>query len=187
MSLADKTPWDPSPQHMARVKNKLPAPEKCPYCECSVRIANNSEIYGNSYGDWPWSYMCIRCDAYVGMHPYTHIPLGTLANKALRDARNRAKTPFNRLWQPSTKKRAAAYQALAAHLGIDVDQCHFGFFDEATCNKAWKWALEYGATPESAHMQGSDAARHGVLLDQCPFQSAELAKAWCLGWQGLSL
>lgn len=184
MSLADKTPWDPSAQHVARVKNKLLAPQQCPYCDCAVRIANHREIYGSTYGPWPWVYVCTGCDAYVGMHPYTNIPLGKLADEALRNARNRSKASFDLLWKPSTKKRTAAYQALAAHLGIDVEQCHFGFFDRATCDKAWRWALEQGATPESARRAGDAAARHGVPLIACPFQSPELGEAWRAGWKG---
>lgn len=184
MSLADKTPWDPSAQHVARVKNKFPAPHECPYCKSTVRIANHREIYGRPYGDWPWAYLCTGCDASVGMHPYTAIPLGTLANEALRNARNRSKASFDRLWRPSTKKRTAAYQALAAHLGVEVDQCHFGLFDPATCEKAWRWAMEQAATPESAHMAGDAAARHGVPLTDCPFQCPELSEAWRAGWTG---
>lgn len=187
MALTDKTPWDPSPQHVARIRSKMPAPRACPYCDSPVRIVNNSEIYGASYGEWPWSYACTHCDAYVGMHPFTATPLGTLANKALRSARNKAKAPFDLLWKPSTKKRSAAYQALAAHLTIDIELCNFGLFDEAACDKAWRWALEQAATPESAHDRGSAAARHGIPISECPFLNAELTSAWRKGWRALPL
>ncbi|MCY1371039.1 zinc-finger-containing domain protein [compost metagenome] len=74
------------------------------------------------------------------MHPQTAIPLGTLATASLRQARKVAKEPFERLWRPHHSKRTSAYEALAKHLGIEVESCHFGWFDEETCYKARDWA-----------------------------------------------
>lgn len=36
--------------------------------------------------------------------------------------------------------RSEAYQALAGHLGIDLNSCHFGWFDAAQCKAAAAWA-----------------------------------------------
>lgn len=136
------TPWSPNKAAIRKVKNPLSAPQHCPYCFGKVEIINNSAIYGKSYGAWPWVYRCAgSCNAYVGMHPYTDIPLGTLANEELRRARKCCKEPFERLWQSGMMSRSAAYEALARHLDIPVAACHFGWFNVAKCEQAKQWAL----------------------------------------------
>ena len=130
------TPWNPSRSATARVKNPLPAPAVCPHCSAAVGLVNNSEIYGRSYGEWPWAYSCTECDAYVGLHPWTAIPLGTLADADTRAARKAAKDAFNPLWQRGPMSRTEAYVWLAAQLGIpDVNDCHVGWFDIETCTR----------------------------------------------------
>lgn len=135
-----KTPWNPSRKAIARVSNPLPAPTCCPYCKSAVGLVNNSAIYGRSYGDWPWAYLCenVECYAYVGVHPRTAIPLGTLADAELREARKKAKAAFNPLWQGDGAKysRKQAYAWLAGELGIvDAGTCHVGWFDIAMCGR----------------------------------------------------
>ena len=134
-----KTPWNPSKSATARVKNPLPAPELCPHCGSRVHIVSNAELYGRQYGTWPWAYACedsTRCGAYVGLHPFTAIPLGTLATKPIREARKLAKAIFNPLWQQHGMTRTAAYAWLAQQLGIaNVQECHIAWFDEAMCRR----------------------------------------------------
>ena len=137
MRTGPATPWKPSHSATTRVKNPMPAPTGCPYCGANVELVNNSEIYGRSYGEWPWAYSCCSCDAYVGLHPQTAIPLGTLADAPTRAARKSAKDAFNPLWQQGAMSRSAAYAWLAAQLGIaDVNACHIGWFDIKTCARA---------------------------------------------------
>lgn len=139
-----KTPWNPSKRATARVTNPLPAPEECPHCYdhetgkpfAHIEIVNNEEIYGRSYGEWPWVYQCQQCGAYVGMHPFTNIPLGTLADGPTRQARKRCKEPFESLHRSGRMTRSEAYSKLAKKLGIPVEQCHFGWFDAAQCKRA---------------------------------------------------
>ena len=137
----DKTPWNPSRSATKRVKSPLPAPEQCNFCgRMSVVIKNNAYIYGRSYGDWPWVYICAGesecCGAYVGMHPFTNIPLGTLADAKTRTARKKCKAPFEALHQTGKISRGEAYEKLAEKLGIKKEQCHFGWFDADMCEKA---------------------------------------------------
>lgn len=117
---------------VARVSNPLPPPASC-RCGGAVRLANNSEVYGESQGYWPFVYICHTCRAYVGLHPHTDIPLGTLADATTRLARQSAKAAFNPLWQSGGLPRSQAYDWLAAQLGMPVEQCHFGWFDADTC------------------------------------------------------
>lgn len=137
------TPWNPSRRAIKRVKNPLPVPTVCNCCSGPVRICENKEIYGGrNYGEWPWAYHCEECNAHVGMHPYTNIPLGTLADLATRDARKTCKPYFEALFLSGKMTRSEAYRQLAKALGIPEEECHFGWFDVAMCEKAKKAALE---------------------------------------------
>ncbi|EBX2183603.1 hypothetical protein E1A40_08815 [Salmonella enterica subsp. enterica serovar Aba] len=131
-----KTPWNPSRKATARVKNPFPAPELCRFCGGAVRISTHWEIYGRDFSDWPWVYLCDCCGAYVGMHPFTNIPLGTLADKPTRDARKRCKPAFESLWRNGDMTRSEAYAWLAQQLGIPLQECHFGWFDIRQCERA---------------------------------------------------
>lgn len=75
------------------------------------------------------------------MHPDTNLPLGTLANAALRAARRECKEPFELVWQRGFMQRRDAYLALAGHLGLDEHQCHFGLFEIEECRRAKAWAV----------------------------------------------
>ena len=133
----DKTPWNPSKRAIKRVKNPLPKPRQCNCCSSeAVVIKNNAQIYGRTYGEWPWVYVCEDCCSYVGMHPFTDIPLGTLADAPTREARKVCKAPFEALYKTGKMTRNDAYQKLAEKLGIEKEQCHFGWFDVVMCKKA---------------------------------------------------
>lgn len=131
------TPANPSPKAVARVKEVLPVPTQCPNCGGAVELVGNEVIYGRPYGDWPWMYRCVSraCDSYVGLHPLTHLPLGTLANRATREARKKAKAAFNPMWQRGGMTRTDAYTWLAKQLGLPAGKAHIGWFDVATCEK----------------------------------------------------
>ena len=134
-----KSPWHPSAKAVKRVLNPLPAPT-VHTCGKPVEIAHHDQVYGREFSEWPWMYRCKACDASVGMHPFTGIPLGTLADKALRDLRKAAKQPFEQLWKRALLSRGDAYAALARHLDIEVSACHFGWFDAERCAAAKAWA-----------------------------------------------
>lgn len=131
------TPWSPSRRAVAKVANPLPVPDVCRLCGAEVDAVKNDVIYnGQKYGKWPWVYLCRGCGAHVGMHPFTGIPLGTLALKPLREARKQAKAAFNVLWHggAAVMTRSQAYAWLAGQLGIHpVEACHIGWFEEPEC------------------------------------------------------
>lgn len=122
---------------LRRVKDALPIPTTCNCCSGTrLHLVENSEIYGGrTFGVWPYAYLCRKCFAHVGLHPGTDLPLGTLANKPLRDARTRSKKPFELIWRDHMT-RGQAYAWLAQQLGIPGDQCHFGLFDIDRCHQA---------------------------------------------------
>ena len=134
-------PQEPLPyvsrRALKRVKNPLPPPTECPCCKGPVRLVNNSEIYnGREFGEWPYMYFCKLCDAYVGLHPDTDIPLGTMATKVGREARKSSKTVFHKLMDFTGKNRNEMYGWLAEKMGIARGECHFGWFDEQSCARA---------------------------------------------------
>lgn len=123
---------------LRRVKHRLPAPTTCPYCkEDTVELVRNSEIYSRgSAGSWPFAYLCRPCRAYVGVHPHTDLPLGTLADEATREARKEGKSWFQRLVRREQGERGVVYQWLAEQMNIRPEQCHWAMFDEALANEA---------------------------------------------------
>ncbi|MAC32261.1 MAG: hypothetical protein CME38_01485 [Haliea sp.] len=115
---------------LRRVKDRIDPPSSCPYCDGPVALVENSEIYnGRSYGDWPYAYLCAPCDAYVGLHPHTDLPLGTLANRELRSVRSQAKVAWQAVSRARGWDRSLAYQWLASEMGIPAAECHFGHFN----------------------------------------------------------
>lgn len=141
MNVPLKTPQHPSAKAEARVTSPLPVPTECPYCHGPISLVNNAQIYGRSYGVWPWAYRCDdrECGSHIGLHPYTSIPLGTIANAELRAARMAVKVVFNPIWRNHgaySVQRSKAYTWLAEQLGIPKAQCHIGWFDLAMCARA---------------------------------------------------
>lgn len=124
------------PKALARVTDALPAPTTCRYCQARVRLVENSVIYGRAFGDWPYSYQCTGCDAHIGLHPSTDLPLGTLANPELRDARIASKAVFYRLRESRGFSRSRAYEWLAGEMNISMEVCHFGWFELKDCELA---------------------------------------------------
>ena len=131
-----KTPWDPSIKAANRVANALPVPTECHLCGGEVSVRHHDEIYGRVYGDWPWLYRCDECDARVGMHPFTNIPLGTLADAETRRVRQECKTKFYGYLNAAGIKRGKGYKQLAKAMGITPHECHFGWFDISACKNA---------------------------------------------------
>lgn len=124
---------------LKRVRDRLPPPTCCEFCGAEVKLVANNHIYGRNYGEWPYAYMCMGCGAYVGVHPQTDLPLGTLADSFTREARKAAKAPFMTLVRSKFKgDRKKAYAWLSQASGIPKELCHFGMMDEQTASKVLK-------------------------------------------------
>lgn len=107
----------------------------CGYCGGVAELADSAEVYwGHSYG---YIYLCRPCGAWVGCHPNTMQPLGTLANAELRQWRNHAHASFDVLWRgPRAKmKRQEAYAWLAEKLNLTKEECHIGLFTIEQCKR----------------------------------------------------
>lgn len=129
---------------LKRVNDPIAIPTTCRYCGGHVELVENSVIYnGRTFGDWPYAYLCDDCRAYVGLHPDTDLPLGTLADKPTRDARNACKKTFEFIWRDKHMSRKQAYAWLAGKLGISVAECHFGLFEPEQCRAAEVFSTAY--------------------------------------------
>lgn len=128
---------------------------KCPYCGQPAEYVDSSVVYnGRSYG---MIYDCRPCDAYVGVHKGSNIPLGRLANAELRKWKQAAHAAFDPLWRAKFRHRVAggegksgrpggdhykpvyarnsAYKWLAEQMGIERKECHIGMFDVDQCKR----------------------------------------------------
>ncbi len=120
---------------MTRTPMEMSAPT-CDYCGNLSRLTNGKEVYPHipRLHAKP-IYACMPCRAWVGCHPGTTIPLGRLADGALRKAKMAAHEAFDPLWKDGPMKRKAAYGWLAGRLGLRVEDTHIGMFDAETCAK----------------------------------------------------
>lgn len=137
----DRTPANPSRRATARVKDPIPVPTECRYCAGEVKVAHHDEVYGTAYGSWPWLYRCSDCDARVGMHPFTNIPLGTLADTELRARRIEVKRLFQMICETRRKRwdRTRGYQEMSQALGIPAKDTHFGLFEHKQLDEVQAW------------------------------------------------
>lgn len=77
-------------------------------------------------------YYCKPCDAYVGCHQNTEKPLGTLANKELREWRTKAHAHIDPLWKEKGWSRQSVYKYLKKTFGREI---HVGESDIETCKR----------------------------------------------------
>ncbi|MGJ8517601.1 zinc-finger-containing protein [Carnimonas bestiolae] len=119
-----------------RVKDTLPVPTECRYCGAAVSLTTHQVVFGGSYGPWPYVYQCDACHARIGLHPETHLPLGTLANKPLRMARSEGKAHFLKVISRFGMSRDDAYRWLSIQMDIPLRECHFAWFDLKQCAHA---------------------------------------------------
>jgi hypothetical protein len=120
----------------------------CPYCDRKADLVGGAAIYPSRpdlFGLKFWR--CAPCDAYVGCHKTGAwvwrgakkvasdgtLPLGRLANAALRKAKSAAHAAFDPLWKSGGMTRREAYAWLADALGISPDNCHIGMMDLDAC------------------------------------------------------
>lgn len=121
------------------ITDALPRPTKCNACGGQdVSLENNRIIYGKSYGDWPLVWYCGQCEAAVGCHPNTDIPLGFMATAPTRRMRSQVHKAFDPIWRGGQRamSRTRAYEWLARTMGIPVTDCHVSRFDADMCAKA---------------------------------------------------
>jgi len=106
----------------------------CPYCGKESKLVKGEEVYCGfeSLKDKPY-YECLPCDAHVGCHINTLVPLGTLADYNLRKARRQAHLTFDEVWKTYGMSRNHAYSWLSRQTRIPYKECHIGMMDTGQC------------------------------------------------------
>lgn len=107
----------------------------CPYCGKKAEWCENSRIYGKRFGKSYMCYYCESCNAYVGCHQNSMKPLGTMANKELREWRIKTHAVIDPLWKNKNKSRREIYEFLNYSLGYDV---HVGAANIEECKEIIK-------------------------------------------------
>lgn len=109
----------------------------CPYCG-SKALLRPAKLVRRSADPGERVYVCARhpaCDAYVAAHQDSGLPMGTLADKALRRKRREAHLAMSRLWEYGYMSRKAAYRWLQVQLGLPEAEAHIGHFSEYRCEQ----------------------------------------------------
>lgn len=103
----------------------------CPYCNNPAQFVDNALVYGRRYGNSYMAYWCKPCNAMVGVHENDPArPLGTMANKELREWRIKAHAAIDPIWKDGRLKRQKVYQWLCRHFQYEV---HIGQSNVAQC------------------------------------------------------
>ncbi len=102
----------------------------CPYCGSAVELKDAFAIYRRmGFGQ---VYVCSTyplCDSYVGVHEGTTKAKGSLANRELRELRQKVHAVFDPVWKDRGYDRSELYEAAAKTLG--VPEFHVGELRES--------------------------------------------------------
>lgn len=106
----------------------------CPYCGNAPQLITGKELYQHrpDLADKKF-WKCFTCGAYVGCHPGSERPLGTLANAADRQWRSMAHQEFDQIWKSGEMLRSQAYRWLAEQVGVTV--VHIGKSNQEMCKR----------------------------------------------------
>ena len=115
-----------------------------------MEYISNAQIYGRQYGSG-FCYRCRSCGAYVGTHkPQPRKALGILANTEMREWKQKCHNQFDPFWQEhkdKQRRRKNLYIRLAGEMGIDVRDCHFGYFDLDQLKTAYRILEKWWENP----------------------------------------
>jgi len=105
----------------------------CPYCHgVNIKLMTQTEFYGREYNGTKM-YVCQNCQARVGCHKGTNIPMGSLANDELRKLRYKIHKIIDKKWD-TKEERKEIYSHLAEKYGSPF---HIGFLK----NQQARWVL----------------------------------------------
>ena len=128
-----------------------PGGSGCPYCAGkAVFLPSSATLYRGR--DWGPVWACLPCEAWVGCHPGTAMPLGRLADRELRQAKSDVHREFDPIWKRGYAPRREAYAQMAVMLGVPVWECHVGMFDLDLCRRAVAACQELGPRLRSAFL-----------------------------------
>lgn len=126
----------------------------CGYCQHTAELVGGDVIYPHRPDlESKKFWRCVGCDAFVGCHGAGAVingntsdgtlPLGKLANPALRAAKSKAHASFDVLWIGESMSRKQAYAWLSKAMGIPSQDCHIGMFSVGQCEEVVKHCDQY--------------------------------------------
>lgn len=109
---------------------------RCHLCGGKVELVENKVMYGFNRG-WPWIWLCQTpgCRAYVGCHANTHRPLGTLADRRTREARQAAYAALQGYCNRAGMPYADAKGWVASKLRVSEACSGIGWLTIAQCQR----------------------------------------------------
>ncbi len=110
----------------------------CPYCGSLVTKRAASYVYGKNAKPDTFLYVCDRypaCDSCVAAHTKSGLPMGTPANKTLRNKRIAAHKALDRIWENGYMTKEQEYIWLQAKLDMPANVMHIGKLNEYYCNR----------------------------------------------------
>ena len=126
----------------------------CPACGSRAYLRPASVVYGDKAPDPDAKYyVCGRypaCDCYVAAHRKTMLPMGTLADKALRKKRHDAHVALDSLWKNGIMSRKEAYRLLQLSMGLPAEDAHIAKFSAARCDEVIALSRRFRATAARA-------------------------------------
>ena len=108
----------------------------CPKCGKFAKLIPRVEL-GKHFSEG-MVYACSNypdCDTYVGCHPGTDRPLGTMAGQSLRSVRVKAHRAFDWAWKSKRLSRTEAYGLMADILELPDRLSHIAMLDKDQCRK----------------------------------------------------
>ena len=117
---------------------------RCPYCKQPAILVTGKEIYPHRTDLVHLKfYSCVFCDAYVGCHRNGtgDKPLGTLANRRLRNERKLAHAEVDSHWKSGKLTRTEVYCRLSELMGLTKEETHIAMFTLKQCQRARNFAM----------------------------------------------
>ena len=130
----------------------------CNYCNRPAKLLNSP------YG---MRWECQPCDARVGCHDHTTIPLGTLANAKLRILRQQAHGKLDALWNSGGIPRKVVYAMVADWMGLEPKQAHIAKLNEEQCHELIEildWRKTNSMLQGERKMPGEKPAKSNLLI-----------------------
>ena len=123
-------------KHKTKRKGINQTTPRCPYCGSHTILRSADGIYRDNTRD-EMLYVCKNypaCDSYVRVQRGTQIPLGTVANRELRELRAEAHRQFDKLYKHGYMSKHDAYQWLGGILGVPAQQAHIARLSLLSCD-----------------------------------------------------
>ena len=116
-------------------KKKKQQEMRCPFCGGRVVFRSAEGIYHDNRKN-VMLYICSHypgCDSYVRADPITKKPIGTMADRTLREFRKEAHHSFDQLHEKGYMTKAEAYMWLSQKLALPLSETHIGLFGNYYC------------------------------------------------------